>query len=57
MDKCMDGWMDTVGHLGILSFIYLFLFLIFLTALGSLWDLSSPTGDQTHAPCRRSAES
>ena len=26
-------------------------FFFFLAVLGSLWDLSSPTRDQTHVPC------
>ena len=32
-------------------------FIIFLAAVHGMWDLSSPTRGQTHAPCSRSAKS
>ena len=32
-------------------------FIFFLAMLCSMWDLSSPTRDQTHAPCIGSMES
>ena len=35
------------------DFIYLFVCL-FSPALHSMWDLSSPTRDQTHTPCSAS---
>ena len=36
---------------------FFFLFFFFFGHTMSMWDLSSPTRDQTHAPCIGSAES
>ena len=41
-----------LSEFGYKAFIYLFI----LAAPCGLWDLSSPTRDQTHAPCSRSME-
>ena len=70
--SCTLGW-ETVGfggcffvrltncwHLFWLRFVIHFYYrisFVFLAVLHSMWDLSSPTRDRTHAPCIGSSES
>ena len=47
---------EVVGSWGLETRVY-FDFFFFLATPQGLWDLSSPTGDRTRAPCSGSAES
>ena len=52
-----SGTLGFKFHICHFQAILLFILFYFLAALCSMWDLSSLTRDQTHAPCSGSTES